>query len=45
MTVRQRAKHKPITIVTGCYGRPVFNAFGLVVGVQTVDVTKWSKPK
>jgi len=45
MTVRQRAKQKPVRVVTGSYGMPVFNMFGLVVGVEIADVKKWRKPK
>lgn len=45
MTVKQRAKRKPLLLTTGSYGRPVFNTLGLVIGVQVIDVTKWSKPR
>ncbi len=45
MTVHQRAKRKPLLLTTGSYGRPVLNTFGLVIGVQVIDKTKWSKPK
>jgi hypothetical protein len=45
MTVKQRAKRKPIQVVTGSYGRPVFNSYGLVVGVQVIDKTRWSKSR
>lgn len=45
MTLKQRVKRKPIIIVFGCYGQPVFNTFGLVIGVRVVNLTKWSKPK
>ena len=45
MTVKQRAKRRPISVVTCIYGRPVFNCFGLVIGVQVIDKTRWSKPQ
>lgn len=45
MTVHQRAKRKSVRVVTGSYGMPVFNGFGLVIGVEITDVKKWSKPK
>lgn len=45
MTVKQRAKRKPTRIVTGSHGKPVFNSYGLVVGVEVIDKTRWSKPR
>ena len=45
MTVKQRAKRRPVSVVTGSYGRPVFNSYGLVVGVEVIDKTRWSKPR
>ena len=45
MTVKQRTKRKSIQVVVGSYCKPVFNSYGLVVGVQVIDKTRWSKTK
>jgi len=45
MTVKQRAKRRPMKVAIVSYGSPVFNSYGLVVGVQVIDKTRWSKPR